>query len=301
MAFFLSLFGYFLLSVVTLLDDVVITKEKQSPLRYTFYSIVIFLPLLGFLAFFPAVFSLSDLLLGLGSGIVLGISYFTGYQSYVTNEVSHLGPFGGGVFTLSTLILSFLFLGEQLTPVEYAGVVILVVASLLLSIEKTRKKHATSVGFWWMGLSAALFAATNVARKFLYVRYPFTPVLLLTTGSAGIVGIALLSFRDVRTSLALLTAKKKKRHSLRQPGTVIVVDKALGFVAVLAIQLATALGSVTIVNALSGLQYAFLFFLVYALTQFRPKLFREFFTKKEFELQAIAVALLLVGSLIMVL
>jgi hypothetical protein len=67
------------------------------------------------------------------------------------------------------------------------------------------------------------------------------------------------------------------------------------------IQLAAALGSVTIVFALAGLQFVFLFILIILLTKFTPKLFKEYFTRTEVIIQSIAILLVVAGSVMLVL
>ena len=42
-----------------------------------------------------------------------------------------------------------------------------------------------------------------------------------------------------------------------------------------------SIGSVTIVGAMSGVQYVLMFIMIYLLTKFTPKIFKEYFTKHE--------------------
>jgi len=66
-------------------------------------------------------------------------------------------------------------------------------------------------------------------------------------------------------------------------------------VAVLLIQYATALGSVTIVNALSGVQFAFLIVVIALLTKYDPKLSKEKFARGELRNELLAVLVIAIG------
>ena len=80
----------------------------------------------------------------------------------------------------------------------------------------------------------------------------------------------------------------------------VVVDKILAVVAIVLIQYASALGSVSLVIALSGLQFMLLFVMIYILTKFLPNLFKEYFTAKELELELVATVLVVIGSALFV-
>ena len=80
----------------------------------------------------------------------------------------------------------------------------------------------------------------------------------------------------------------------------IVTDKVLGVVAVVLIQYAIAVGSVTLVNALAGVQYAFLVVVVGLLSAFSPRLFKEEYRRGEMAQEAFAVFIIGVGLALLI-
>ncbi len=77
----------------------------------------------------------------------------------------------------------------------------------------------------------------------------------------------------------------------------VIADKIFGVVGVVLVQYAIAIGSVTIVNGLAGVQFALVFALVWFLTKIKPKLFKEYFTSKEICIQILAVLAIIIGSI----
>ena len=89
-----------------------------------------------------------------------------------------------------------------------------------------------------------------------------------------------------------LNGKNAQKHAFG----IILGDKILGVVGVVLIQYAIALGSVTLVNALVGIQYALMFLLIFLLTKFAPRIFKEEFTKRELAIELIAIFFVVAGS-----
>ena len=77
---------------------------------------------------------------------------------------------------------------------------------------------------------------------------------------------------------------------------IIILNKIAAIAAVVMIQYAAAIGSVTLVFAMSGLQYALMFVMILLFTKFAPNIFQKYYTRKELILEWIAIALIVLGS-----
>ena len=77
--------------------------------------------------------------------------------------------------------------------------------------------------------------------------------------------------------------------------TLVMVDKFLAVVSLVLVQYAIFLGSVTVVNALAGVQYAFLLILVGIMSRFFPSRFREEYSKTEVVQEIISVIIIAIG------
>jgi hypothetical protein len=125
--------------------------------------------------------------------------------------------------------------------------------------------------------------------------YPFLTVLVWNSIFIGMTGALFLFHPAVRASF------KKRTPRLKTPLGLIAADKVIVLLAALLVQYAIATGSVTIVGALSGLQFLFLFLLVLGLSRFFPRLFQEFVTPREIALQGAALLLASIGLALLVL
>ena len=299
MWFLIAILGYFLLAGVFILDKFILTKSVGKPIVYTFYSTIL---MFGVLLAWPlGVGWLSgiDWFWATVSGLAFGFSVWTLFISLKKGEASHIGPFNGAVVTIATYIFAAYFLGERLSQAQGFGIGILIFASLLLSFEKTRKRNGFHIGFVWAMASGAFTSISLVSAKYLYTIYPFLTAFVWSKSLAGFVGLLVLFFPSVRRHLRENRWQKNKTGTRKTIG-LVGLDKGLAVLGIILIQYAAALGSVSLVSALSGLQFVLVFILVYLLTKFIPKLFKEYFTKRELMVEAVAILLVVFGSALFV-
>ncbi len=302
MWFLCAIIAYFFLALVAVLDKIILTKSVGKPVVYTFYSTVFLIAVFAVWPFGVALPTPGDILRGCVSGFSFGFAMWTMFKAIKTGEASHINPFLGAVITLSTYGFSAMILGERLTATQGAGVVLLAFASLLLSFEKSKKYHGFHVGFLWAILSGVLFALSNVFSKYFYEHYDFITGIVWTRGTAGLFGLCLLLFPSVWRSFH----PKKKRLSLKTFGKkhafgIVFANKLFSVIGIILAHYAFSLGSVTIVNALSGLEYVMVFICIYSLTKLRPKILKEYFTEQELTIEIVAILLVAVGSVFFVL
>ncbi len=217
-------------------------------------------------------------------------------------EASHVNPFIGGVVTIATYGFSSFFLGEALNDLQISGIIILLLASFLLSFEKTKnKKSEFNSGYMWGIAAGVLFAVSHTSAKYIYDLYPFLTGFVWTKATTGFVGLFCLFSPFVRKTFHTGKKHEPKKFAKRHAAGIVLTNKILSVVAIVCIQYAISAGSVTLVNALSGLQYAFMFLIIYVLTKTAPKIFKEYVTKSELAVQTIALLLVLIGSALFVL
>lgn len=298
--FAIAIFGYTAQAFVFLLDKLILSKSLGKPIVYTFYSTIYFFAALLALPFGGTLLTTGfDWLMAVVSGLGFGFGLWTMFIAVKEGEATHINPFIGAIITVATFGLSSAFLAETLTSLQIAGMALLVFASLLLSFEKSKKHSGFHVGFLWAIISGLFFAVSHVSAKYLYDIYPFITGFIWTRATTGLVGIVCLFFPAVRRIFRKKKTKKKsfaKRHAL----SLVVIDKVFALVSVVAIQYAIAIGSVTLVNAMSGLQFALLFIFMLFTTRLFPKVLKEYFTKKELIVQTIAIILVVFGSALFV-
>ncbi|HAO52687.1 TPA: hypothetical protein DCQ85_04450 [Candidatus Magasanikbacteria bacterium] len=292
--FLIALIGYISFAVVFMLDKVIVSDKLGKPIIYTFYSTIymsaalLALPFVGW-----GLFQGIDWLFAIISGLAFGFGLWTLFLALEKDETSHISPFNGAFVTIFVYFFSSFFLGENLTQFSQVGVIVLVFAALLLSLQKTKKRQSFSIGFLWAIVSGLFFAISHVLAKYLYDIYPFWSTLVWTKAFVGLVGILTLFSPTVYKSF-----KKTKNKDVTKNNTafLIILDKVLAIIGVICIQYAIALGSVTVVNAMIGVQYVLMFVLILFFTKFAPQKFNEYFTKKELAVEFIAICLVVLGT-----
>ena len=300
MWFFFALLGYFLLAVVFILDKFILTKAVGKPVVYTFYSTIF---MFGTLLAWPLGVELlrgSDWTWALVSGVAFGLALWTLFIAVKTGEASHINPFNGAIITTATFGLSAIFLGERLSATQLLGMAILIVASFILSFETSRQHRGWHMGFVWAIVSGILFGISHVSAKYLYEIYPFLTGFVWTRATTGLVGLAVLFAPAVRQAFKRTRREKPKTQAKRPAFSIVIITKALAILAVILIQYAMAISSVSLVAALSGLQFALMFGLVFVLTKFAPRIFKEYFTKQELAVQTVGIMLVMMGSVLLV-
>jgi len=301
MWFLIATLGYALLAVVFILDKLIVSKSISKPVVYTFYSTIFMfgalfaLPIIDF-----GILSGVDWLWAVFSGVSFGFGLWTIYIALKKGETTHISPFNGAMVTIFTYLAASFFLSETLDNIKLVGIVILVFSSLLLSFEKSKKHSGFHSGFVWAIISGLFFAISHVSAKYLYDLYPFWTAFIWTRAFTGIVGLITLLFPAVWRSFKP-KREESKTYARRHTMSIVIADKVLGVISVICLQYAIAISSVTLVNALVGMQYVLMFVLVYLLTKFLPKIFKEYFTKREFLVEVVAIVLVTLGLVLFVL
>ncbi len=280
------------------MDKFILTKSVPKPAVFVFYSTVFAMPLFLFVPFgvaFPAV--AVDWLIFLISGVFFSIGLWAMYIGFQESEISHVGPLVGAATSFFVIFLSRFFLSEILTTIKIIAIFVLILGSLAISFEKSKEHNGWHKGMLWGVLSGLFFAISHVAAKYAYDKYGFYTGFIWTKSAIGLVGLAMLFLPSIRDSL-----KINKNHSADKKGflPLVLADKVLGIAGVVLIQYAFAIGSVSLVNALAGVQYALLIILIALLSKFYPKLFRENYTGIEIFQEAASVIIIGIGLSIMV-
>jgi len=308
---FVALLGNALLAVVAVIDKFILTKSVSKPIIFVFYSTIFVLPFFLLLPFgvkMPNVWT--DYLIFSVSGLCFAFGLWTLYIAIQKSEISHVGPLVGAAVPLFILFFSRIFLGEQLGAYALFAAVVLIIGSLVISFDLNvsstgRTGHAYRQAGWHLGmswgvLSGFLFAVSHVISKYAYNVYGFYSGFVLTKLSIGIFGVVLLFSPTIRA----LFVKKESTLADKTAGNkrlaLIAGDISLGVIAATLLQYATALGSVSLVNALAGVQYALLIIFVAIISRFFPTIIKETFTKKEIIQKAVAVFIIGIGLFLLV-
>ena len=291
------LIGHLFNAVAFVVDKVLLTKSFQNPFVYAFFIGILSglaVVLLPFGVEWPGwqLFGLD-----LAGGALFIASLLAFFYALQGGEASRVVPFIGGGIPVFTLVFELLFLDQQLTQAQLIAFGVLVVGTVLIAIEignpdeHAQKKENQGWKAWGYGLAAAvLFAVSFGLTKIAYDTQPFISAFTLQRfGSVAFAVLFLLSASKRQAIKEAIPLLKEKT------GLVFMGSQAMGAGGFVFINYAISLASVSIVNALQGVQYAFLLILAVIGTLKYPKLLKESMTTKSLVIKSIAVVIIGVG------
>lgn len=296
-----ALLGNAVMAAVGITDKFILTKTVSKPVIFVFYSTIF---ILGFFLLLPFGFvQLPAVGLDYLIFIISGVSFFFGlwamYTAIAKSEVSRVGPLIGATAPFFILFLSRIFLNEKLTPQSLVGAAFLMLGSLLISFEKKDGLGIWRNGLGWAVISGFFFAISHVASKHAFNTYGFIDGFVLTKLPIGILGASLLLNNDVRALFFKKPNAAPEKVSKSKQLFWVLAGVGLGIIGTVLLQYAMALGSVTLVNSMAGVQYVMLMIFVALISKFFPNILKETFTKKQIVYKAISVSIVGLGLVLL--
>ncbi|MBI2670157.1 MAG: EamA family transporter [Candidatus Yanofskybacteria bacterium] len=264
---YLIILAQFLLAIVTLVDKHFVTSALiGKPVIYAFYIgamsvvVILFLPFGVVMAPELAVIKLS-----LVAGVSHVFSILFLYKSLKLSDASDVAPALGAVSAVATFGFSTVFLGEGLTGNFLYGFILLVIGTFLTSYF-----HLTRKATLFLIIAGILFGFSTVFLKELFNQTAFWNGFFWSR-LANVLGVTVLLLwpSNVR---AIWNNVKTSSVGTK---TAVVANKIIAGFAFLLILYAIKLGDVSVINALTGAQFAFLLLLAVLFTKKFPKYFYE--------------------------
>lgn len=288
----IAILAYLAFAVNAVIDKFLLKKSIPEPVTYAFYIGVLSglaLVLIPFGVTWPTV---QIILIALISGMLFVYALASFFASLKRHEASYVLPALGGLVPLITFSLSFFLVGERLIRQEVWGLIFLVAGTFLIAgrLKFSRGEHSW---FFYALLAAFLFALSFTLAKAVYLDQNFISGLVWTRLGLVIGALTILFFPSARQKI-FHTTKTVEKPS----GALFLTGQALAAGAGVLQNYAVSLGSVTLVNALQGTQFAFLFILTAALSHWFPKVLKEDFALKTVVKKIIAMGIISVGLIL---
>ncbi len=274
----ITLFAYFLNAIAMVIDKTLLKREIKNPFVYTFYIAALGAALIILAIPIALIFKLSliwpgasQFWLSMLAGASFSVGLFLMFIALKREDASRLLPIIGGLVPIFVLILAHFFINELLVSRQILAFMLIIIGTFLISLE-FKKYDIQFRKILWLALPAALFFALSyVLTKDVYNHQPFVSGFIWTRLGAFI--IVLLPM--------LLPAN---RHDLLHPGYNqgmtrvkgrFLFGQVSGGASAVLIQYAISITSVSLVQALQGSQYVFVFLAVLISTFYFPKFLTE--------------------------
>lgn len=285
--------AYLFYAVVFILDKYILARPMPDPVVYAFWVCFLGIFVLGLVPIFG--FSLpssQEIFWSLIAGVSQLVGLILFYRALNKSEVSRLVPFVGAISAVFILILNSISIHEFLTGKQIIAFIILVFGSLVIGF---RKKEFFGNGILAPALiSSFLFAVFWVITKYLFLGTDFVSGLVWVRVGVAIISLFLLFSKKNRQAIF----SKIKETKLKTTGF-FMLGRGLNVVGSLFFYGAIFLGSVTLANALQGLQYVFVLILALLLFKKIPDLKEQF--SKEYLIQKIMAIVLICAGLFILL
>lgn len=280
--------AYFLFALVSLVDRYLLVGPP-NPKIYTFYVgalgilVLALAPFVGFSIpnYFEIVFCLAA-----GAIYIFALlGLFAGLEKF---EASRVIPAIAGFLPIFTLLLTSFFSGQVQ---GISAFIPLVLGSILVSWQPSIKISLKSLQI--SIVTAFLLSLTFILSKYVYLMLPFWTGFIWIRIGAFLAALFLLFAKEVRKEIFSGVSSFSKKS-----GLFFIFNQGMGAGAFILQNWVIALAGLTylsIINALQGIQYAFLFILAILF----HRILREEISKKVIFQKIIAIILIGLGLILL--
>lgn len=274
---FVALAGYFFNAVAALFDKYLLVDRIKAPAVYAFFVALFSLFALAFIPFGFQFFGWYNTGIFLLSGILFLFGLVAFYIAVKENEVSRIAPIVGTVTSIVALSAAFFpgaLLAQGVSMGQVLALVLLIGGGLLLSFDLPLRKDERIPGL--VLVAGGLMALSLLLLKHGYADANFVSGLVWSRLGMFIGGLSLLIVPTYRKHILsdCCHFSRPTRFAIGT-GAIFIFNKTCAGVASFLIAYATFLGPVAFVQALSGMQYAFLLALALPLSIRYPRVFDE--------------------------
>ena len=292
---FFALFAPFVDTIILYIDRFVIEREVKD-----YRGMAIFGSIIGVIAgtLFWAVtgfplLNLQDSLIIMASGVlnIWGTALY--YRSLSLEETSRIIIFFKAI-PIIILILSFLFLKETITVMQFVGFIVILTAVVGVSIHgnaSQKKQNVISKGLFMILLVDICWALAAIIAKFSIEIASFPKILSYESWGIGIGGLILyVVFPSIRHAF------HNTVKSVRKVGLAVMIVNECLYVTSKAITFyAYSLGPTALVSVIGGIQIFYGIASGLALTKIAPKTYHEDISKETLLRKLFFAGVLIVG------
>lgn len=272
----IAIIAHFLFALVFIVDKFLLSKTVLQPRAYAFYVGILGIFALLLIPFGFTLLPVGQIAASLIAGVLFVLAILFFYKLIQLGEISRITPIIGGAVPIFTLILTYSFLGERLTGYQLVAFFLLVFGGVIMLWPRKDKinspigKASLPKKLTLAIIAALFFAGSFVLTKFIFTEQPFiNGFIWIRLG--GFLGAWLLFFWPGSRQIIFKTNKTIKIKS----AGLLISNKILSALAFILLNYAIFLGSVTLVNSLQGIQYAFLLIIALFLSKKFPQILKE--------------------------
>ena len=266
----IALISYFLLAIVTVFDKFILSKKLPHPTAYAFYLSVVNIFVLVLMPFGFEWPSAGAAAIALFSGALFFAGLVFLFRGIIAFEASRVAPVVGALMPFFLFLFSYLKEDFMLTPFQIVAMVLLVLGGFILSYK--RIEHGNSIRLFTLAALASLFLALSYFfEKIAYTQTNFLTGFITARFGTFVAALFLLLLPSVRKEIFSVTRESAEHR----PVFLVGANKAIASLALFGARYAMFLGNVVLVQAMEGVRYVFLIFILFVLSWKFPNIFQE--------------------------
>ena len=283
-----------LYGIAEILDNFFANKEFKHPLTLVFYSCLfnlVYVPLL-ILLMHPSLPPLSTLPIFILLGFV-NVGYLYPYYKGLKDDDTSVAISFLAIERILVPVLAFLVIGEVLQPVQYAGILVIVMSVILLGLHHSRARFKLSKGVWHISCAALFLACEAILLKVLFdqgvsVETAVTGEAIISLAfGASVAGLAHVR-RDIVRSFGLF----------RKLLPIFLIEELFTLAGLYTESKAISMAPVSIVKGVTMASPFFLVIYAWLGVQFFPKLFKEDLHRRQIFKKLVLFAVLVTGIML---
>jgi drug/metabolite transporter (DMT)-like permease len=289
MWFWLVILAYILNAIATLISKLLLSSSIPHPVVFVFYIGALNLLALILIPFGFFIPPLAHILIALVSGASYIAAMYYMAKALHIDQVSQVASMIGGLQPLFVMVFAWFFLPEQLEFLQYIGILLLIVGSMLMALEIGKKRFFT-ISIKYILTSSVLFGLSYALLKLVYLQQNFVSGFVWTRFGAFLFVLLLVFLPN-----NWLKIKQNLKGSGEKVKVMFIVGQILGAFSFMLVSFAIFLGPVTVINALQGVQYALLFIFIFLLSRKFPHLLDEPLRRPVVIQKIIAIVVIIAG------
>jgi len=290
----IAIIAHSISGVVFVIDKYILSRTRLRPAAYAFYIGIFGAFALVLIPFGFSLLPVNQIIISFSAGALFVLAVLFFYKSIRMGEVSRITPIIGGAVPIFTLILSYLFLSERLGSEQLIAFSLFVLGGMIMLWPRKGKRISgkpSLVKRLPVALLAALFfSGSFVLTKYVFDHQPFINGFIWIR-FGGILGAGLLFLWPDTRRIILKSSGGVKVKT----GILAVANKGLSALGFVLLNYAIFLGSVSLVNALQGVQYVFLLVIGIFLSKKFPQIIREQISEGAIIQKVVAIVLISFG------
>lgn len=291
-------------SIVALLDKYLVTSKKiTTPILYVFYTgvlsvlgILLYLPsFISSYGFWPKFSNIAALtpwvfLIIVSASLSQLIALWAMFSALKKNDASDVVPVIGSFAAVFALIFGYLFTDVILPAHFVVGFILLVSGTVLIS------RFRFSIKTFVLTLIGGLgFASYSLLLKEALRLTSFDTGFFWYTLMMAALALLLLFLPKLRN---VFRTQRKEKH-IKSTGLLLLLNKVIAGVAGILLIKAIEIGEVSLVQALGGLQFIFLFIFAVLLGPLTPIDFGENVKRKDVYHKLVAISIIFIGFVLL--